>query len=74
LTEQHRAVLAVESQFWRHAGAEEDAIRERTVLTPNRYYQVLNSLVDRTDAWEYAPQALARVARLRDRTRTRRSA
>lgn len=74
MSDLERAILDVESRFWRHAGAKEDAIRECTGLSPNRYYQVLNSLVDRTDAWEYAPQALARVVRLRDRSRLRRSA
>lgn len=74
MTEQERAVLAVEARFWRHAGAKEDAIRTETGLTPIRYYQILNSLTENADAWEYAPQALARVVRIRERNRLRRTA
>ena len=74
LSEQEAAVLDVESRFWRHAGVKEDVIRVETGMTPTRYYQLLNSLMENADAWEYAPQALARVARIRDRNRTRRTA
>lgn len=74
LTEHERAVLDVASRTWKYAGAKEDHVRRTTGLTPIRYYQVLNSLTGNADAWEYAPQALARVVRLRERNRLRRTA
>lgn len=65
LTEQERALLDVESRFWRHAGAKEDHIRVRLTLTPLAYYQRLNALLNQGDAWEYAPAVCARLVRLR---------
>jgi hypothetical protein len=73
LTDRERAVLALESRVWKHASTKEDAIRDLG-LTPTRHYQVLNGLLDRADAWEYAPAALARARAVRDRQRRRRAA
>jgi len=73
LTMTEQRVLDVESRVWKYAGAKEDAIRGLG-LTPVRHYQVLNGLLDRADAWEYAPAALARARAVRDRQRHRRRA
>jgi len=64
LTEQQRAVLGIESRFWRHAGAKEDAIRAETGLSPTRFYQALNAMRVNTAAWEHAPATMGRVDRL----------
>jgi hypothetical protein len=69
LSDVQRSVLRVESRFWHHVGAKEDAIREETGLTPTRYYQVLNALTADPEAWGCAPQALARTVRVRERQR-----
>ena len=74
LTDRDRAVLDVERRHWRYAAMKEAAIRAEVGISALRYYQILNSLTGTADAWEYAPQALARVVRLRDRARLRRSA
>ncbi|WP_338077121.1 DUF3263 domain-containing protein [Cellulomonas hominis] len=66
-------VLDLESRMWKYAGAKEDAIRGLG-LTPVRHYPVLNGLLERADAWEYAPAALARAHAVRDRQRHRRRA
>ena len=73
LTTRERAVLDLESRVWKYAGAKEDAIRGLG-LTPTRHYQVLNGLLGRADAWEYAPAALARAHAVRERHRRRRAA
>lgn len=65
LTDRDRAVLAFERQWWRHAGAKEQAIRERFGISATRYYQVLNALLDRPEAVEYEPQTVNRLRRLR---------
>jgi hypothetical protein len=65
LTDRDRAVLAFERQWWRHAGAKEQAIRDRFGISATRYYQVLNALLDRPEALEYEPQTVNRLRRLR---------
>ena len=66
------AMLAFERQWWRAAGAKETAIRDRFSLSPTRYYQVLNALVDRPDALAADPLLVRRLRRVRAaRQRTR---
>lgn len=74
LTEQQRAILDVESRFWRHAGVKEDHVREYLGMSPIRYYQAVNALLLRQEAWEYAPAACARMSAIRGRSRLRRTA
>jgi hypothetical protein len=72
LTERERQVLAFERQWWRRPGAKEQAIRDLFGLSPTRYYQLLNNLLDSPAALEYEPVLVKRLRRLRaSRTRTR---
>ena len=74
LTRREHDMLAFERHWWRHAGAKEIAIRDRFGVTPTRYYQVLNALVDRPDALAADPLLVRRLRRLRAaRQRTRSS-
>ena len=74
LTRRERDMLAFERQWWRHAGAKETAIRDRFGLTPTRYYQLLNALVDRPAALAADPLLVRRLRRVRAaRKRTRSS-
>jgi hypothetical protein len=67
-------MLTFERQWWRRPGAKETAIRDRFDLTPTRYYQVLNALVDRPDALAADPLLIRRLRRVRAaRQRTRSS-
>jgi hypothetical protein len=67
-------MLTFERQWWRHPGAKETAIRDRFGVTPTRYYQVLNALVDSPDALAVDPLLVRRLRRLRTaRQRTRSS-
>lgn len=47
LTRREHDILAFERQWWKYAGAKEDAIKDLFSLSATRYYQVLNALVDR---------------------------
>jgi hypothetical protein len=58
-------MLAFERQWWRRAGAKETAIRDRFDLSPTRYYQALNALVDRPDALAVDPLLVRRLRRVR---------
>ena len=72
LTERERQVLAFERQWWRRAGAKEQAIRDLFVLSSTRYYQLLNTLLDSQAALAYDPVLVKRLRRLRaTRARTR---
>ncbi|MDG3010035.1 DUF3263 domain-containing protein [Rhodococcus sp. D2-41] len=65
LTRRERDILAFERQWWKYAGAKEDAIKELFGLSATRYYQVLNALVDRQEALVADPMLVKRLRRLR---------
>jgi hypothetical protein len=74
LSRRELEMLTFERHWWRRAGAKETAIRDRFGVTPTRYYQVLNALVDRPDALAADPLLVRRLRRLRRaRQRTRSS-
>ena len=65
LTCREQEMLAFERQWWRRAGAKDTAIRARFGVAPTRYYQALNALVDRPDAWAAEPLVVGRLRRVR---------
>lgn len=69
LTDRDASILAFERQFWRTAGAKEQAIRDELGITPVRYYRRLNQLLDTAPALARDPQTVNRCKRLRSRTR-----
>ena len=72
LSDRDRAVLAFERQWWKYAGAKEQAVRDLFDMSATRYYQVLNSLIDRPEALVADPMLVKRLRRLRaGRQRTR---
>ena len=74
LTDRDQAILDFERSWWTEPGPKETAIRDRFGVTPTRYYQVLNALVDRSDALALDPLLVRRLRRLRlARQRTRSS-
>ncbi|MFE9954826.1 DUF3263 domain-containing protein [Micromonospora sp. NPDC005299] len=73
LTERERQILAFEQQWWKHAGAKEQAIRDTFGLSATRYYQLLNALLDQPAALAAEPVLVGRLRRLRSsRARNRR--
>ncbi|MCP2637600.1 DUF3263 domain-containing protein [Microbacterium sp. HD4P20] len=66
LTDRDRAILDFESEWRRHAGAKEEAIRAELGLSPARYYQLLGRLIDTAEAQEHDPMLVKRLRRLRD--------
>lgn len=66
LSDRDAAILAFERQWWRHAGAKEQAIREEFGLSAARYYQVLGALIDRPEALRHDPMLVKRLLRLRE--------
>jgi len=69
-----REILAFERQWWRYAGAKEQAIRDLFDMSATRYYQVLNALIDRPEALVADPMLVKRLRRLRTTRQQARSA
>src|SRR5215467_10716521 len=73
LSEHQRAILDFERQWWRQPGAKEQAIRDNFEMSPTRYYQALNGLLDLPQALNYDATLVNRLLRLRGgATRARR--
>ncbi len=72
LSERHHQILAFERQWWKYAGAKEQAVRDSFDMSATRYYQVLNQLIDDPAALVADPMLVKRLRRLRAaRQRTR---
>ncbi|MFE3740723.1 DUF3263 domain-containing protein [Streptomyces sp. NPDC059134] len=65
LSGRDRAVLAMERRGWPGPGAKEREIRERLGLSPTRYYQLLNALLDDPRAAEHDAVTVNRLRRVR---------
>ncbi len=74
LQRRDREILAFERQWWKYAGAKEQAIRELFDMSSTRYYQVLNSLIDNPTALAADPMLVKRLRRLRASRQRQRSA
>jgi len=74
LTRRDREILAFERQWWKYAGAKEQAIRDLFDMSATRYYQVLNSLIDRPEALAADAMLVKRLRRLRASRQRARSA
>ncbi len=66
LSERAAAILEFEREWWRHAGAKEEAIRSQFGLSAARYYQLLNTVIDSPDAVRHDPMLVRRLQRARD--------
>jgi hypothetical protein len=65
-------VLEFERERQRPTVAKDLAVRHRFGISPARYYQLLNRLIDRPEALHYDPMLVQRLRRLREtRRRTR---
>ena len=74
LSDRDREILEFERQWWKYAGAKEQAVREKFDMSATRYYQVLNALIDRPEALEVDPLLVRRLRRLRAARQRQRSA
>lgn len=74
LSERDQAILEMERNWWRYAGAKETAIREQFDMSSTRYYQLLNDLIDTEAALRFDPMVVKRLRRQREQRRRSRSA
>lgn len=74
LDERDRDMLDFEREWWKYAGAKEQAIKARFDLSTTRYYELLNRLIDRDAAVEHDPMLVKRLRRLRAQRQRQRAA
>jgi Protein of unknown function (DUF3263) len=74
LSVRDRDILDFERQWWKYAGAKEQAVREKFDMSSTRYYQVLNALIDRPESLAHDPLLVRRLRRLRAARQRARSA
>jgi hypothetical protein len=74
LSDRDAEILAFERQWWKFAGAKEQAVREKFQMSATRYYQVLNALIDKPEALAVDPLLVKRLRRLRETRQRARSA
>ncbi len=74
ISRRERDILAFERQWWQYAGLKEQAIKEMFDLSPTRYYQVLNAVIDNPAALAEDPLLVRRLRRLRASRQKTRSA
>jgi hypothetical protein len=74
LDERARRILDFEREWWKYAGAKEQAVRERFDVSPTRYYQLLNRVIDDEAAVAYDPMLVKRLRRLRAARQRQRAA
>ena len=59
-------MLDFERQWWKFAGTKDAAIKEHFEMPAKKYYEILNSLIDRDDALATSPLLVKRLRRLRE--------
>jgi hypothetical protein len=74
LSQRERQILEFERQWWKYAGAKEQAIRELFDCSATRYYQLLNALIDDPAALMADPMLVKRLRRMRAQRQRARSA
>jgi hypothetical protein len=74
LDERAKRILDFEREWWKYAGAKEQAVRERFDVSPTRYYQLLNRVIDDEAAVAYDPMLVKRLRRLRAARQRQRAA
>lgn len=73
LTDRELEILAFEKQIYVHPGVKEDTIRTLFDISPTRYYQQLNVIIDKPAALVHDPVLVKRLLRLREQRSARRA-
>ena len=73
LGDRERGVLDFERQWWRFAGAKEEAIRREFGVGPTAYYQLLSRVIDDPAALAHDPMLVKRLQRQRASRRRQRA-
>jgi hypothetical protein len=66
MDDRDREILVFEAKWWRYAGNKADAIMRTFDISPIRYAQILNRVLDDPEAQAQDPLLVGRLRRLRD--------
>jgi hypothetical protein len=69
LSDRDRAILDFERGWWQLPSTKGDAIRDQLHLSPTRYYQLLNQILDDPEAGDHDPLVVHRLRRARQERR-----
>lgn len=70
LTDNQKAMIEVAAQTYKYAGSVDVVAKERFGLTPTRFWQEVNRLIQTEAAYAYRPEAVRRLnQRRRPQTR-----
>jgi hypothetical protein len=72
MTDNEKAALALAAKHYRYPAARDTHALERLGMTPVRFAQVVDALLDRPDALAAMPSEVNRLRRLRDARRAHR--
>ena len=72
MNDRDRAILAFEAKWWRYSGNKAEAIARTFDISPVRYAQILNRVLDDPEAQQLDPLLVNRLRRLRDQRVTER--
>jgi hypothetical protein len=73
LSDEQRAILDFERQWWRYAGGKSAEIEQHLSMSTTEYYAALNEVLDHPDALEHDPTLVRRLQRARALRRRRRA-
>jgi len=65
LSDRDQRILEFERQWWKYAGAKEQAIRDLFDMSATRYYQIVNTVIDTQEALAFDPMLVKRLRRMR---------
>lgn len=66
LTAREKQILSLERQWWKYAGAKDQAITDQLQISSVAYHQMLNRLIDSECALVHDPMLVKRLRRQRE--------
>ena len=74
LSDRETAILDFEKSWWQAKATIESELRDSSDMSASRYYQNLNSLIERPEALAHDPLLVKRLRRMREQRQRTRSA
>ena len=73
LTVRESMAITLAARRYKHGGAKDSDILDQLGMTPTRFWQYVNALLDRPDVLAAYPSEVKRLQRLRDQRRRARA-
>ncbi len=67
MTDDEATAIRIAAAHYRHQGARDTDVRQQLDMSPTRFAQVVNALIDRPDVIAAYPLETARLRRLREK-------